>query len=172
MPILILNDKFFTNNTDFSPCWYIFTSLSVWKSLLNVFTLYCWCWCYMWTVCYVSSDYFFVTSCLTHFTSLSYSSENMIANNHKSNPQLGREKYCWSEIYFCLVDDICGPDFAICLSGQGRGALAAMTLYFISWRTGALIGQWGGSSDPLTTGHSRTSPLRQIIIMRAKTEEL
>ena len=173
MSILILNDNF-AKNTVFSPCCCRNISLHRYLSPITAqcFYIILLMLMYIWTGCYVSSDYFFVTSCLTHFTSLSYSSENMIANDQKSNPQLGREKYCWSEIYFCLVDDICGPDFAICLSGQGRGALAAMTLYFISWRTGALIGQWGGSSDPLTTGHSRTSPLRQIIIMRAKTEEL
>ena len=31
-------------------------------------------------LCFVSSDYFLFSSWLTHFTSLSYSSENMIEN--------------------------------------------------------------------------------------------
>ena len=34
----------------------------------------------LYVLCFVSSDYFLFSSCLTHFTSLSYSSENMIEN--------------------------------------------------------------------------------------------
>ena len=69
--------------------------------------------------------------------------ENRNVEDHKYTFLLGAQSF--------------GPDFGICMSGQARGALAAMTLYFISWRTGALIGQSGGSREPLTTGHSRTS---------------
>ena len=58
------------------------------------------------------------------------------------------------------------------LAGQARGALAAMTLYFISGRTGALIGQPGGSREPLTTGHSRTSPGLREIETRERTWKL
>ena len=128
----------------------------------------------IWTLCYVvSSDYFFLTSCLTHFTSLSYSSENMIANNwKKDSPSRERELLRITNILFSRGWYIwSGPDY-LYLAGQARGALAAMTLYFISGRTGALIGQPGGSREPLTTGHSRTSPGLREIETRERTWKL
>ena len=55
-------------------------------------------------------------------------------------PNLGERNFADQKYTFVLWM-IFVVRILLCLSGQGRGALAAMTLYFISWRTGALIGQ-------------------------------
>ena len=96
MSILILNDKTalkiqFSHLLVGEIFLYI---LSFFQSLLNVFTLdypvlmllMLYELCVMYHLIY-----FLFTSCLTHFTSLSYSSETIKENNQKRNHHLGHE---------------------------------------------------------------------------------